>query len=247
LAKAKAFYESFLKAPVTTVSSLSAAEASKIVENAFRDINIAFVNELAQSFAHFDIDVVEVINAASTKPFGFLAHYPGCGVGGHCIPVDPYYLIESAHQKGYEHRFLKLARDINRGMPAYTVNLLLSELSALRLDPQSITIGVLGTSYKPGIGDQRNSPAMEIFSLLEAQGRTLARFDPLVPSLNTHASLEDLRSDPQIQALIIATNHAEFIASLEQDEWPYLKLIIDGRNCLQKWPEGVVYKGIGRG
>jgi UDP-N-acetyl-D-glucosamine dehydrogenase len=246
LAKAKDFYESFLKAPVTTVSSLRAAEASKIVENAFRDINIAFVNELAQSFAHFDIDVTEVINAASTKPFGFLAHYPGCGVGGHCIPVDPYYLIESAHQKGYEHRFLKLAREINRGMPAYTVDLLLSELSALRLDPQALTIGVLGTSYKPGIGDQRNSPAMEIFSLLEAQGRTLARFDPFVSILNTHPSLEELRSDPQVQALIIATNHTEFITSLEQEKWPYLKLIVDGRNCLSKWPKGVVYKGIGK-
>lgn len=246
LTKAKAFYESFLKAPVTTVSSLRAAEASKIVENAFRDINIAFVNELAQSFAHFDIDVTEVINAASTKPFGFLAHYPGCGVGGHCIPVDPYYLIESAHQKGYEHRFLKLAREINRGMPAYTVDLLFEGLKELAINPQTITIGVLGSSYKGGIGDQRNSPAMEIFAVLETQGLTLARFDPQVPSLNTHSCLDDLRADPQVQALIIATNHAEFIESLEQDEWPHLKLIIDGRNCLSQWPQGVVYKGIGR-
>ncbi len=249
LAKAKAFYESFLKAPITTVSSLRAAEASKIVENAFRDINIAFVNELAQSFAHFDIDVVEVINAASTKPFGFMPHFPGCGVGGHCIPVDPYYLIESAQQKGYEHRFLKLAREINRGMPQYTVDLLLSELESLGLDPHTTTIGVLGSSYKAGIGDQRNSPAMEIFSLLEHQGLALARFDPHVPSLNTHASLEELGSDPTIQALVIATNHPEYIESLEAAEakaWPYLKLIIDGRNCLKKWPKQAVYRGIGR-
>lgn len=244
--KAHDFYASWLDAPIKLVSSLRAAEASKIVENAFRDINIAFVNELAQSFAHFDLDVVEVLEAAATKPFGFMAHYPGCGVGGHCIPVDPYYLIESAHIKGFEHRFLKLARDINKGMPAYTVELWRREMEKLDLSFEEDTVGVLGISYKGGIGDQRNSPAVEIWNLLKAEAIKAERFDPFIVDLSTVKSLSDLRRNQAVKSIIIATKHAEFIKSLESDDWPHLKLIIDGRNCLRKWPKQVVYKGIGR-
>lgn len=247
LAKAYDFYTSFLQAPVKKVSSLRTAEASKIVENTFRDINIAFVNELAQSFAHFDLDVKEVIEAASTKPFGFLPHYPGCGVGGHCIPVDPYYLIESAQSRGFEHRFLKLAREINQGMPAYTVELLHQELAQLGLS-KPIGVAVLGISYKAGISDRRNSPAEEIWELLQTQqeGLTLHRFDPFVPEFSTVSDLDALRCHPDIQAVLIATNHHEFIQSLENGDWPHLRLIIDGRNCLSKWPPQVHYRGIGR-
>jgi UDP-N-acetyl-D-glucosamine dehydrogenase len=110
---AKDFYESILVSKVKKMKSLKEAEAVKIVENSFRDINIAFVNELARSFAKLGIDVVNVIDGASTKPFAFMAHYPGCGVGGHCIPVDPYYLIQYAKQNGFQHKFLELARRIN--------------------------------------------------------------------------------------------------------------------------------------
>lgn len=246
LKKASEFYTSFLAAPVKQVSSLKAAEASKIVENAFRDINIAFVNELAQSFTHFDLDVVEVIEAASTKPFGFMPHWPGCGVGGHCIPVDPYYLIESAQMKGFEHRFLKLAREINKGMPQYTIDLLEKGLAAQNLTPSKTTVGVLGIAYKAGIADQRNSPAVEIWNLLHQAEYNLERFDPYVPRLSTAAKLDDLQSNPDLTAIIIATNHQEFIQSLENEPWPHLKLIVDGRNCLRHWPKQAQYLGVGR-
>lgn len=124
LQKAYEFYSSFISGEIKKTSSIKVAEASKIVENTFRDINIAFVNELAQSFDVMEIDVKEVIDAASSKPFAFIAHYPSCGVGGHCIPVDPYYLIQRADQSGFDHKFLRIARDINNSMPAYTVQLL---------------------------------------------------------------------------------------------------------------------------
>ncbi|GAG02100.1 unnamed protein product, partial [marine sediment metagenome] len=110
---AYAFYVEILNSEVIKMSTVKAAEAVKIVENTFRDVNIAFVNELAKSFDKIGIDTVEVIKGASTKPFGFMAHYPGCGVGGHCIAIDPYYLIEKAEKSGFNHKFLKLAREIN--------------------------------------------------------------------------------------------------------------------------------------
>lgn len=242
--KALHFYESFIQSPIKTVSSLKAAEASKIVENAFRDINIAFVNELAQSFAHFGIDVTEVIDAAATKPFGFLPHYPGAGVGGHCIPVDPYYLIESAHHKGFEHRFLRLAREINSSMPKYTVDLLRERMKELSLDLQTAQVVLLGLSYKPEISDQRNSPAQEIRDHLESIIPNLAVFDPYVLSESTERTLDAVLS--QAEVILIATAHQEFIQALESRNLPKLKLIVDGRNCLKKWPAQVQYQGIGR-
>lgn len=245
--KAHAFYTSFLDAPVHTVSSLKAAEASKIVENAFRDINIAFVNELAQSFSRFGIDVTEVIDAASTKPFGFLPHYPGAGVGGHCIPVDPYYLIESARTKGFEHRFLRLAREINTGMPAYTVGLLEDGLKKAGLNTKTAKVTLLGLSYKPGIADQRNSPALEIRTLLEKKYPHLTVFDPYVPESSTVSSLQ--KALKHADAVLIATAHPEFVRALNTtgtQRFPSLKLIVDGRNCLKKWPAQVQYRGIGR-
>jgi nucleotide sugar dehydrogenase len=112
------FYHSILDAPIKKMGSVNEAEAVKILENTFRDINIAFVNEMAKSFAKLNIDITNVIAGASTKPFAFLSHYPGNGVGGHCISVDPYYMIERGRQAGFDHEFLKLARTINDSMPA---------------------------------------------------------------------------------------------------------------------------------
>lgn len=241
------FYRSFISAPLKTASSLQAAEASKIVENAFRDINIAFVNELAQSFAHFDnLDVVEVINAAATKPFGFMPHYPGAGVGGHCIPVDPYYLINSAKMKGFEHSFLSLARQINRGMPAYTVELVKKQLVELGLKPSQVSVNLLGLSYKAGIADLRNSPALEIRSLLESEFTKVTVYDPLVSEGSTVSSLAASLKNAQV--VVLATAHPEFVEALENKTWPNLKLIVDGRNCLNKeaLPASVRYIGIGR-
>jgi len=121
LKKAVTFYESIIDGAIKPMKSIREAEACKVVENSFRDINIAFVNELAKSFDAMDIDVVDVINGAATKPFSFMAHYPACGVGGHCIPVDPYYLIERAKRAGFDHKFLRTSRTINNSMPSYTV------------------------------------------------------------------------------------------------------------------------------
>jgi len=126
------FYENLISSGhVVQLSNVKAAEATKIMENTFRDINIAFVNEMAKSFDNAGIDIIEVINGAKNKPFAFLAHYPGAGVGGHCIPVDPYYLIERAKQSGFDHQFLSLARKINESMPSYTIELLEKELKKL--------------------------------------------------------------------------------------------------------------------
>ncbi len=129
LKKATIFYESIIDAPIKKLSSIEAAEATKIVENAFRDINIAFVNELAKSFDKLEIDVIEVIEAASTKPFAFMPHYPGSRVGGHCISIDPYYLIEKSKSEGFEHKFLELARSINKSMPEYTIQRIIEGLN----------------------------------------------------------------------------------------------------------------------
>ena len=119
------FYRDILDTKtINEMDTLREAEATKIIENTFRDINIAYVNELAKSFDVLGIDLIKVINGASNKPFAFMAHYPGCGVGGHCIPVDPYYLIKRASQSGFDHKFLRNAREINNSMPKYTVELL---------------------------------------------------------------------------------------------------------------------------
>lgn len=247
LQNALLFYQSFIDAPIQTVSNLATAEASKIVENAFRDINIAFVNELAQSFAHYqDLDVKEVIEAATTKPFGFMPHYPGLGVGGHCIPVDPYYLINSAAHKGFEHSFLKLARQINQHMPQYTLNLLKNHLKNLNLAPDKINITLLGLSYKSGIGDLRNSPALDIKKQLETIYPKLKIYDPLVPQLSNVESLDQALQNTQV--IVLATAHKIFINQLHRSTPTSLKLIIDGRNCLDKskLSKNIVYQGIGR-
>ncbi len=241
------FYRSFLKAAVHPLSSIKAAEAVKIIENTFRDINIAFVNELAQSFDKLGVDIVEVIRGASTKPFAFMPHWPGCGVGGHCIAVDPYYLIEKAREVGFQHRFLSLAREINRGMPAYTIHRLEEGLKQARLQLGKASICVLGLAYKPDVDDTRESPAQEIIHLLKERGVHVATFDPYVKDKST---VKDVQSALKHDALIIATGHEAFTAiPAAQFSASGVKVIIDGRNCLDKdaiKKAGIIYKGIGR-
>lgn len=145
------FYAEILDVEVVKLSTVKASEAVKIIENTFRDVNIAFVNELAKSFDKIGIDIVEVIKGASTKPFGFMAHYPGCGVGGHCIAVDPYYLIEKAEHIGFSHRFLKAAREINNSMPQYTVQKIIAGLNKAGMCVKGSNIAILGLAYKGGV------------------------------------------------------------------------------------------------
>ena len=160
------------------MNSLKEAEAVKIVENSFRDVNIAFVNELAMSFNKLGIDLLNVLKGASTKPYAFLPHYPGCGVGGHCIPVDPYYLIDYAKKLGFNHKFLSLARKINNNMPDYTVDLLKEAAKKIKINLKDINVVVLGLAYKNDIDDDRESPSYEIIKKLIKNKIKYSVFDP---------------------------------------------------------------------
>jgi len=242
LEKAMNFYKSILNAEVLPLSSAKAAELTKIVENTFRDINIAFVNELAKSCEVFGIDVLEVIKGASTKPFAFMAHYPGCGVGGHCIPVDPYYLIERAESKGVELKLIKTAQEVNDSMPYYTVSLLESEVGNLL----NKKVGVMGLAFKANIGDTRLSPALKIVDILKSKQAAVETYDPYVPELSTVASLDDLLEKSDY--IILATDHDVFRNMDYRKLKNKVKIIIDGRNCLNKRKIeelGIIYKGIG--
>jgi nucleotide sugar dehydrogenase len=248
LQKATNIYKNLLNAEVKQMGSLKEAEAVKVVENAFRDINIAFVNELAISFSHLGIDIVNVIDGASTKPFAFMAHYPGCGVGGHCIPVDPYYLIEYAKTKGFSHRFLSLAREINNFMPDFTVGLILQKLKELDIPVGSAKVAVLGLAYKAQTDDCRESPSFEVISLLKGLGVTVSTYDPFVVDKSSHTALEAVLDGSDI--VVVATAHDLFKtltpALLEKHR---VKGVVDGRNCLAKEKfvsSSVLYTGIGR-
>lgn len=242
------FYRSILAGEVKPMGSLKEAEAVKIVENSFRDINIAFVNELAMSFSKLGIDVVNVINGAATKPFAFMAHYPSCGVGGHCIPVDPYYLIEYAKKNGFHHNFLAMARKINNHMPEFTVEQLIFALNEKKLALNGLTVAVLGLAYKANIEDYRESPAFEIIKHLERAGAKVKTFDPFVLQKSTAASLDEAMTGAS--AVIIATAHRQF-RSLTPEECSAkgVGVVVDGCNCLSKEAfkaGGIIYRGIGR-
>ncbi len=248
LQKALAFYGSIVSAEIKPMNSLKEAEAVKIVENTFRDVNIAFVNELAMSFSHLGIDVINVIEGAATKPFAFMPHFPGCGVGGHCIPVDPYYLIEYAKNIGFNHDFLKLARRINEEMPQFTVQLLARALNENKMAINGTRIAILGLSYKPEIDDCRESPSYKIMHYLREYNADVIIYDPFVPERSNVNSLEEaLQNTP---AAIIATAHRMFTDLTPDDFLEYgTKVIVDGRNCLPKEDfikAGIIYKGIGR-
>jgi nucleotide sugar dehydrogenase len=241
-------YRSFISAEINEMPDLKTAEATKIIENTFRDINIAYVNELAKSFDVLGIDLITVIKGASNKPFAFMPHYPGCGVGGHCIPVDPYYLIQRAQQSGFDHKFLKIARDVNNSMPEYTVELLSSALNKFEKSIKNTRIGLLGMSYKANVGDLRESPAIDIKEILIENEAVIEIFDPYFPELSTCSSLEELMS--KSFAILLATDHDEF-RGINQEMLIKndIKIVIDGKNCLNKeeiQKAGIYYKGIGR-
>ena len=168
-------------APVHAVSSPSAAELTKLLENTFRSVNIALVNELALLTERMDIDFWEVIDAAKTKPFGFMPFYPGPGVGGHCIPVDPYYLSWKAREYDYYAEFIELAGEVNQAMPYHVVDLVNHALGLSRRSLRGARLLVLGVAFKPDIDDARNSPAQRVIELLLARGALVRYHDPFVP------------------------------------------------------------------
>lgn len=166
---------------IVPVSSCDTAEAVKLTENIFRFINIALVNELKTIYSSFGIDIWEVLNAAKTKPFGFMPFYPGVGVGGHCIPIDPYYLIWKARELNIDCRFIELAGQINRSMPNYVVNHLLEAINHSGQPLHGQTVLVIGLAYKPGVSDDRESQSYTIMNLLKSKGVDVEYYDPHIP------------------------------------------------------------------
>ena len=219
------------------------------MENTFRDVNIAFINEMAMSFDILGIDIMEVIRGAATKPFAFMPHYPGPGVGGHCIPVDPYYLIEKAKTSGFSHRFLSLAREINNGMPDYVFRLVQNELNELGLPLKGTRIGILGYAYKKNIGDARETPAHRLIHLLHEKGAIVHIYDPFVPGSSTHSSLQGVFMESD--AVVVITDHDEFTKMDYSLMKTYgVRLVIDPRNVLSEEKIkalGIHYRGLGRG
>lgn len=243
LEKAKEFYDVALEAEMNTVDNLESAEASKVVENSFRDVNIAFVNELAKSFDKMGIDTKEVIEAASSKPFGFMPHWPGCGVGGHCIPVDPYYLIDQAESSGFQHDFMQLARDINNSMTFYAVEKLQNALNRHKKPLKDTKIALLGLAYKGGVGDTRESPAIEIKELLLEKESEVRAFDPYVEKESDFSSLEDAVQWAEV--IVVGTEHEEF-KTLESMNLRNIDVVVDGKNILDNEEIDSDYLGIGR-
>jgi len=242
------FYRSILDGKLKKTSDVKVAEAIKIVENTFRDVNIALVNELAKSFEKLDIDIVETINGAATKPFAFMPHYPGCGVGGHCIPVDPYYLIDKGKQVGFEHNFLALARSINNNMPKHTVKRCVEGLNEVNKSIKGTKIAILGLAYKKNVDDIRNSPSFDIIKELKKLKADLLIYDPYYTEKNTDKDLDTVLK--KADCLIIITDHDEF-KKIDYKKFRdnKIKVIVDGRNIFDKNKIrnlGIVYKGIGR-
>jgi UDP-N-acetyl-D-glucosamine dehydrogenase len=218
------------------VASCEVAEAAKILENTYRCVNIAMVNELKMLFDRMDIDVWEVIRAASTKPFGFSAFYPGPGLGGHCIPIDPFYLTWKARQYGMPTRFIELAGEINTSMPQYVVRRIADALNERKKSLNGSRVLVLGLAYKPDIDDVRESPSLELIELLRGKGAKVDYNDPYI--LQTHKQREyDLNMKSKkltaamlrrYDAVLIATNHSDYDYA-----WivRHAQLVVDTRNA----------------
>ena len=240
---AAALYRSIVS-QVVTVSTAEVAEATKILENTYRAINIALVNEMKMLYDRMGIDVWEVIEAARTKPFGFQAFQPGPGLGGHCIPIDPFYLTWVARQYGMNTRFIELAGEVNTAMPAYVIGKLTDALNDRCQPVKGSRICILGMAYKKDVDDPRESPGFELMELLIKKGAIVSYNDPHIPNLPRmrHYQLPPKRSEdltPEFLAaqdcLLIATDHSAY-------DWPgivpHARLIIDTRNATRNIVEG---------
>ena len=238
LERTKALYGRAIKTLVP-VSSCRAAEATKLLENIFRSVNIALVNELKVVYSAMDIDVWEVVNAAKTKPFGFMAFYPGPGLGGHCIPIDPFYLTWKAREFGQNTRFIELAGEVNTAMPMHVVNRTAEALNAQRKAVNGSRVLIVGLAYKPNVDDERESPSYTLMELLKSRGAEVAYYDPYVPVIRPtreHAHWTGTRSVgwnretvQGFDAVIIATNH-QSVSYQELADWS--PCIVDTRNAM---------------
>jgi UDP-N-acetyl-D-glucosamine dehydrogenase len=229
---------------VIPVSSTRVAEMVKLLENTFRSVNIGLVNEIALMCNKMDIDVWEVIDSAKTKPFGFMPFYPGPGLGGHCIPIDPVYMTWKARQNGFECRLVELAGHINASMPRYVVDRVADALNTIRKPINGSRIHLVGVAYKRDVNDLRESPALDILELLAKRGATISYSDPFVSEL-THdgrqlSSIDvtnAIRSSPD--CVVICTDHTSF------DYHALAKsgvLIVDTRNALKEHREPTIFR-----
>lgn len=238
LKKAMAVYSVAIKTLVP-VSSCRVAEATKLLENTFRGVNIALVNELKAVYSAMGIDVWEVINAAKTKPFGFMAFYPGPGLGGHCIPIDPFYLTWKAREYGQHTRFIELAGEINTSMPEYVVHKVAEALNDRSKAINGSKILVLGLAYKPNVDDDRESPSYVLMDMLHARGAKVSYYDPYVPVIKvtrehphwagTRSVAWDATTVGAFDLALIATNHAS-VNYAQLGEWS--PCIVDTRNAM---------------
>lgn len=250
LERAKALYGRAIKT-IVPVSSCRAAEATKLLENIFRSVNIALVNELKLVYGAMGIDVWEVIQAAKTKPFGFMAFSPGPGLGGHCIPIDPFYLTWKAREYGQHTRFIELAGEVNTAMPEYVVNRTAEALNASRKPMNGSRVLVLGLAYKPNVDDDRESPSYVLMDLLKARGADVAYYDPYVPVIRmtrehphwagTHSAVWNRQTLQKFDAVIIATDH-QSVNYQELAEWS--GCVVDTRNAMAavKTQPGQIWK-----
>jgi UDP-N-acetyl-D-glucosamine dehydrogenase len=231
---AKALYEQSVDT-VVAVSSPQVAEMVKLLENTFRSVNIGLVNEIALMCSALKIDVWEVIDAAKTKPFGFMAFYPGPGLGGHCIPIDPFYLSWKARMNGFDARFIELAGYINESMPRFVVEKITDALNRHAKSVRGARVHVLGVAYKAGVNDVRESPALTVMKLLADKGAVLSYTDPYVPAVREEGlSMDSLPltngSMQHVDCAVVLTDHREIDYRAILDAVPVL---VDTRNALR--------------
>jgi UDP-N-acetyl-D-glucosamine dehydrogenase len=237
---------------IIPVTSPRVAEMVKLLENTFRAVNIGLVNELALMCDRLGIDVWEVVKAAATKPFGFMPFYPGPGLGGHCIPVDPFYLSWKARQSGFEARFIELAGAVNGSMPHYVVTLVSDALNRVRLPLNGSKVLVAGVSYKRDVDDIRESPSLDLLSLLKERGAELSYTDPFVPKLSgrlwqggidlEHVDLANARPGA-FDCAVIVTDHSSFDYDIMQR---VATVVVDTRNAIKTPGPNVVRLGAPR-
>ncbi len=237
-------YRNVLQGEVFEVSSPKVAEMEKIYENVFRHVNIALANETAILCRRMGIDVWEVIEAASTKPYGFMPFYPGPGIGGHCIPVDPYYLVWKAREYDYHTRFIELAGEINDYMPSYTVERAVEILNSSGRPLKGAKILILGVTYKKDIDDMRETPVLKIIGLLEKNGARVSYSDPYVPEFaHNGKNYKSKRITPEtlqsFDLVIITTDHGKFDYNLI---YKYSPLILDTRNALKNIRDPKIFR-----
>ncbi|WP_008313760.1 nucleotide sugar dehydrogenase [Leptolyngbya sp. PCC 6406] len=239
LERVKALYGRVVET-VVPVSSCRVAEATKLTENIFRSVNIALVNELKMVYGAMGIDIWEVIEAAKTKPFGFMPFYPGPGLGGHCIPIDPFYLTWKAREFGQHTRFIELAGEINQQMPAYVVEQVVNALNIEGKAVKNARILLLGLAYKPDVEDDRESPAYRLMELLEQRGAQAFFHDPyiaVIPKTREHAQYAGRQSvpfEPGYDLYLLVTAHSEFRSYNFSDLGAP---IVDTRGLLKQYPD----------